>query len=146
MVLKIAIVGAVVNGPNCADFIREKFPDVALTIFAEKLSPGTTSDGAAKAAKELSLNKQWKYEIAFITPSSHLSNSIYGLIRSRAILKVSVSGMLFCRYIFRFLTFFTEDSKLLPYYLEKLMANTRKMRDLDGIAADFDDVHCSLGK
>jgi len=108
-VLKIAIVGAVVNGPNCADFIREKFPDVALTIFAEKLSPGTTSDGAAKAAKELSLNKQWKY-------------------------------------IFRFLTFFTEDSKLLPYYLEKLMANTRKMRDLDGIAADFDDVHCSLGK
>lgn len=47
MVFKVAIVGAGVIGLSCATVIQERFPDVAITLFAEKFSPGTTSDGAA---------------------------------------------------------------------------------------------------
>jgi len=47
MAFKVAIVGAGVTGLSCATVIQERFPDVALTLFAEKFSPGTTSDGAA---------------------------------------------------------------------------------------------------
>merc|ERR1712071_562826 len=45
--VKVAIVGAGVIGLSCATVIQERFPDVSLTIFAEKFSPATTSDGAA---------------------------------------------------------------------------------------------------
>jgi len=47
MVLKVAIIGAGVNGLSCAIVIQEKFPAADLTIFADKYSPETTSDGAA---------------------------------------------------------------------------------------------------
>ena len=47
MVVKVAIVGAGVMGLSCADVIQEKYPHVQVTIFAEKFSPATTSDGAA---------------------------------------------------------------------------------------------------
>jgi len=47
MVLKVTIIGAGVNVLSCAVVIQEKFSEADLTIFAEKFSPETTSDGAA---------------------------------------------------------------------------------------------------
>ena len=47
MVLKVAIIGAGINGLSCANVIQERFPEISLTLFADKFSPETTSDGAA---------------------------------------------------------------------------------------------------
>ena len=47
MVVKIAVVGAGIIGMSSAVIIQERFPDAKVFLFAEKFSPGTTSDGAA---------------------------------------------------------------------------------------------------
>lgn len=47
MVVKVAVVGAGIIGLSSATVIQERFPDLSVTLFAEKFSPGTTSDGAA---------------------------------------------------------------------------------------------------
>ena len=51
MVVKVAIIGAGVIGLSCATVIQEKFPHLPVTIFADKFSPGTTSDGAGRCNK-----------------------------------------------------------------------------------------------
>lgn len=47
MVVKVAVVGAGITGLSSATVIQERFPQVSVTLIAEKFSPGTTSDGAA---------------------------------------------------------------------------------------------------
>lgn len=47
MAVKVAVIGAGVIGLSCAIVIQERFPNIPVTIIAEKFSPGTTSDGAA---------------------------------------------------------------------------------------------------
>ena len=44
---KICVVGAGVIGLSSAIQILEKYPNVDLTVVAEKFSPNTTSDGSA---------------------------------------------------------------------------------------------------
>nr|CAH0098111.1 unnamed protein product [Daphnia galeata] len=47
MVVKVAVIGAGVIGLSVATVLQEKFPNLSITLFADKFSPGTTSDGAA---------------------------------------------------------------------------------------------------
>ncbi len=46
MVVKVAVIGAGVIGLSAATVLQERFPHLPITIFADKFSPGTTSDGA----------------------------------------------------------------------------------------------------
>ena len=46
MVVKVAVIGAGVTGLSVATVLQEKFPNLPITLFADKFSPGTTSDGA----------------------------------------------------------------------------------------------------
>jgi L-2-hydroxyglutarate oxidase LhgO len=46
MVVKVAVIGAGVTGLSVATVLKEKFPNLPITLFADKFSPGTTSDGA----------------------------------------------------------------------------------------------------
>lgn len=48
MVVKVAVIGAGVIGLSVATVLQEKFPNLSITLFADKFSPGTTSDGAGK--------------------------------------------------------------------------------------------------
>ena len=48
MVVKVAVIGAGCIGLSAATVIQERFPQLPVTIFADKFSPGTTSDGAGK--------------------------------------------------------------------------------------------------
>lgn len=45
--MKIAVVGAGIMGMSAAYFIKETFPHFDVSVYAEKMSPHTTSDGAA---------------------------------------------------------------------------------------------------
>lgn len=45
--MKVAVIGAGVIGLSTALRILQKFPDVEMTIFADKFTPDTTGDGAA---------------------------------------------------------------------------------------------------
>ena len=48
MVVKVAVIGAGCIGLSAATVIQERFPQLPVTIFADKFSPGTTSDGAGE--------------------------------------------------------------------------------------------------
>ena len=48
MVVKVAVIGAGVIGLSVATVLQEKFPNLFITLFADKFSPETTSDGAGK--------------------------------------------------------------------------------------------------
>lgn len=63
MVVKVAVVGAGIVGLGCATAIQERLPNLSVTIFAEKFSPGTTSDGAAGMFWPYYLNNTPKSDI-----------------------------------------------------------------------------------
>ncbi|XP_068622660.1 D-amino acid oxidase [Battus philenor] len=44
--VKIAVIGAGVNGVTCALKIKEKYPDFDVTIFSDEFTPNTTGDGS----------------------------------------------------------------------------------------------------
>ncbi|CAG5059088.1 unnamed protein product [Parnassius apollo] len=44
--IKIAVLGAGVNGITCALKIKDKYPNFDVTIFSEKFTPDTTGDGS----------------------------------------------------------------------------------------------------
>ncbi|KZS08008.1 D-aspartate oxidase [Daphnia magna] len=47
MVVKVAVIGAGIVGLSVAKVLQERFPNLPITLLADKFSPGTTSDGAA---------------------------------------------------------------------------------------------------
>ena len=56
MVVKVAVIGAGCIGLSAATVIQERFPQLPVTIFADKFSPGTTSDGAGEYLLQLYVN------------------------------------------------------------------------------------------
>lgn len=46
MVVKVAVIGAGIVGLSVAKVLQERFPNLPITLLADKFSPGTTSDGA----------------------------------------------------------------------------------------------------
>ncbi|XP_041980534.1 D-amino-acid oxidase [Aricia agestis] len=44
--MKIAVLGAGINGISCAVKIKEKYPDIHVTILSEAFTPNTTGDGS----------------------------------------------------------------------------------------------------
>jgi L-2-hydroxyglutarate oxidase LhgO len=58
MVVKIAVIGAGVIGLSVATVLQEKFPSLPITLFADKFSPGTTSDGAG-IVSSLATTTKW---------------------------------------------------------------------------------------